>query len=196
MKDDAYLFLKKIKSSWKGYEDFAIWLVEEMRPEVTVDLGFDVGLSTCAFALPGIGKVYGIDWFDEVNFSEKTKALDAAHKNLAEISQKRNLKNIHIIIGSYLEVAKNWKEPIDILHIDWVFSYDLIKTVYQNWSKFLREKGVILIHDIEKNGATIGKFFASLSLPKLGFTQNNGLGVITKDEALLKKIHKRWKRNC
>lgn len=195
-KDSSYFFLKSIKSSWKGYEDFAIWLVQEMSPGIIVDLGIDVGLSTCAFAFPNIGRVYGIDWFDENNFTRKTCALDTAFKNISELSKLRNLKNVHIIIGDYNEVVEGWKESIDILHVDYVTSYDSAKSIYDNWHKFMKKNGVILLHDVEKERATIGRFFEAIDLPKLKFQQSNGLGVLSRDEALLKKIQKRWKRNC
>ncbi len=195
-KEPSYLFLKKIKSSWKGYEDFAIWLVEEMKPKVVVDLGIDVGLSTCAFAFPNHGQVFGIDWMEESNFTKKTFALDNAYRNISELSALRKLNNIHIIIGQFDEVVQRWSESIDILHIDWITSYERGKKIYEDWAKFLTEKGVVLIHDIEKESATLGRFFESLDLPKIKFSHNHGLGVVTKDEELLKKIYKRWKRNC
>jgi predicted O-methyltransferase YrrM len=49
--------------SLEGHEDFAVRLVEHLKPKVVVDLGVDYGFSTFAFALPNIGTVYGIDWF-------------------------------------------------------------------------------------------------------------------------------------
>lgn len=196
VKDPAYFFLKKIKSPWKGYEDFAIWLVEEMKSEVVVDLGMGFGLSTCAFAFPNQGKVYGIDWFEEMNFTKKAAVLDSAYKNISELSSLRNLKNFHLIIGDYEEVVETWKLPIDILHIDWVFSYEAVKKIYQSWSKYLKKNGVLLVHDIEKEKASIGRFFESLDFPKIRFSHGDGLGVLTQDEELLKKITRRWKRNC
>ena len=64
---DGYMnqsdYIKSIKSRWSGHHDFAVWLVKEMKPRITVDLGIYHGFSTFSFALPGLGEVYGIDNF-------------------------------------------------------------------------------------------------------------------------------------
>jgi len=52
--------ISELPSAWTGHYDFAQWLVEELKPTVTVDLGVDYGYSLFALAMPEIGKVYGV----------------------------------------------------------------------------------------------------------------------------------------
>ena len=59
----AHRRLEHIVSAWAGHEEFAGKLVRFLRPDVVVELGVDYGYSAFAFALPNIGTVYGIDWF-------------------------------------------------------------------------------------------------------------------------------------
>src|SRR5436309_7543642 len=73
--------LYSIPSAWKGHERFARWLVQQMRPQVIVELGCDCGFSTIALAQPGLGIVYGIDRFagpPERNAFESCRANIAA----------------------------------------------------------------------------------------------------------------------
>lgn len=50
--------------NWKNHITFAQWIVKHKNPEVIVDLGVDYAYSTFCFALPKIGKIYGIDSFE------------------------------------------------------------------------------------------------------------------------------------
>ena len=111
----ALKFIETIDSTWKGHEQFVIWLVKKLQPKVVVDLGFDRGLSTLAFAYKNRGHVFGIDWFfEEGSYAEKSYALDIAFRNITEALQRNYVKNIHLIIGPYRDVLKNWNKPIDI----------------------------------------------------------------------------------
>lgn len=56
--------LEQIPTGWTDHITFAQWIVKRKNPAVIVDLGVDFGYSTFCFALPQIGKVYGIDSFE------------------------------------------------------------------------------------------------------------------------------------
>jgi len=197
-------FLEDLPSTWKGHEDFAIWLVQKMKPSVIVDLGVDYGFSTFVFAAPKIGKVYGIDWFK----GDKLTGLRDNEKNvlaiLGALKERFNIKNIEIIKGEFSEVAKTWTIPIDILHIDGSHNYKDVKRDYETWSKFTKKDGVILFHDIEVldewlKPEYIGKFgvrklFDEIDLPKFEFLHSFGLGVVSKNKDIITKIHKKWNK--
>ena len=64
--DNVRQILVGIPSAWgdgnvQGHVLFVDWLINEMQPKVTVDLGIDYGYSLIALAHNNPGKVYGID---------------------------------------------------------------------------------------------------------------------------------------
>ena len=107
-KDAAFTFLNGIDSTWKGHQRFVCWLVQKLKPKTIVDLGFDRGLSTLAFAYRNKGHVYGIDWFEEGNYATKCFALDSAFRNISNAIRFHYAKNIHLIVGPFQDIAKKW----------------------------------------------------------------------------------------
>jgi predicted O-methyltransferase YrrM len=187
-KSSALEFFSTIESTWKGHELFAMWLVAKVKPKIVVDLGFDRALSTIAFAYKNRGHVYGIDWFEGNNYLEKCFALDGAYRNISNALRFHYAKNIHLIVGPYQNVLKNWKRKIDILHLDGVHTYEKAQFHYQNWSPHLSEKGIILIHDVAAYPSETGRFFEELPLHKMVFDHARGLGVASTDAALIEAI--------
>lgn len=183
-------FIDSIESTWKGHEKFAIWLVNRLRPKTIVDLGFDTGLSTIAFAYRNRGQVFGIDWFQDGNYAEKSFALDSAFSNISNAIRFNYAKNIHLIIGPFSYMSKNWKRKIDILHIDWAHSYRSAREHFLNWSQFLKSDSVILMHDVSAFPDGAGRAFQELPLPKLIFPNSHGLGVACANVELLAEIRK------
>jgi len=195
-------FLESLPSTWKGHKDFAIWLVKKMKPSVIVDLGVAYGFSTFILASPKIGKVYGIDWFK----GDELSGWDDNEENvlviLGVLRERFNINNVEIIKGKFSEVAKIWKLPIDILHIDGSHLYEDVKRDYETWSKFVKKDGVILFHDIEippeliesefGNKFGVKRFFDEIDLPKFKFLHSFGLGVVSKDKSIIDKIKKKY----
>lgn len=170
-----------------------MWLVHRLRPKTIVDLGFDRGLSTVAFAYRNRGHVFGIDWFDDANYADKSFALDSAFRNISNSIRFNYAKNIHLIIGPFSCVSKNWKRKIDILHIDWAHSYRSANTHYLNWSRFLKADSVILMHDVIAFPEGAGKAFREIPLPKIILSNGYGLGIACADLDLLNEIRKTQK---
>ena len=187
--------IQSIESTWKGHELFGIWIVQKIKPKVTVDLGFDMGLSTFAFAHRNRGHTFGVDWIGNANFSRKRAAMESAFQNISAAIRLKYVKNIHLFIGPLNEIAQKWDCKIDLLHIDGMHSYEEIKEQYEHWKLFLNEDAVILIHDVEGYPEETGRFFRELSLPKLKFTHNNGLGIATKSRAVCEAISEEWTLN-
>lgn len=184
----ARAFIDSIESSWKGHEVFAMWLTQQLQPKTIVDLGFDRGLSTLAFAYQSQAEVYGIDWFEDGNYASKSFALDSAFRNIANAIRFNYMKNIHLVIGPFRDVCKTWKRPIDILHIDWAHTYKAVYQHHENWSRFLKPNGLLLIHDVEAFPSEVGRFFRGLPHFKLLFPEAHGLGIATYNERLIQKI--------
>ncbi len=195
-RDSALTFLDSIDSSWKGHEPFAMWLIQKLHPKTTVDIGFDRGLSTIAFAYKNRGHVFGIDWFQEGNYAQKSFALDAAFRNISNALRFKYAKNIHLIIGPFREVSRKWDRKIDLLHIDWSHTYFETKLHFDTWAPYLKREGVVLIHDVLSRPEETGRFFRELPYHKILFPHAEGLGVASQDEELIAEIRKKFFEFC
>lgn len=163
--------LLEIPSAWKGLEHFAVWLVDQLRPRVIVDLGVDHGFSSCALATPGYGTVYGVD--------NRIVELDFAKANAAKLG----LTNVVFICDDFQVLAKEWRLPIDILHIDGNHSYESARKDFDTWVPHVRPGGVILMHDLEAFPDGPGVVFNETPWVKWSVKEYCGLGVITKPYA-------------
>ena len=182
--------LGSIPSGWNfpptSHRSFVEWLVKEINPEVTVELGVDYGYSTFVLALCQDNPVYGIDCFDT---SVHAGRLDEDYEFVLAIKEKLKIDNLEIIKGYFDEVAKAWDKEIDLLHIDGLHDYDNCKNDCDTWAPLVKENGVILFHDTVSNPDGAGAFFNQLEVPKVNFTNSYGLGVASNDRDLIQKIH-------
>jgi hypothetical protein len=102
-------------------------------------------------------------------------------------------ENVTFIKGDFNEIAETWNKKINILHIDGSHKYEDVKNDFETWSKFLSDDGVILLHDtcVESafgNEYGVKRFFDEIDLPKCTFTHTYGLGVVSKNQQLIKLI--------
>lgn len=176
--------LNNTPSAWLGHRDFAIWLVKELKPQVTVDLGVDYGHSTFIFGAPDIGKVYGIDCFS----GDVHAGFRNTYEYVNNIKNLHNFDNTTFIQGYFDKVAETWTQKIDILHIDGLHTYDAVKYDYLTWCKFLKINSVILFHDVESFKDSVGKFFNELPLYKCQFDHSAGLGVASRNPEIIELI--------
>ena len=75
-----------------------------------------------------------------------------------------------------------WDKEIDILLIDGDHSYDGVKADYKRWSKYVKEGGLILMHDVLWAHKGVIKFFwDEVDLPKVVLPlSKSGMGVVYK----------------
>lgn len=178
-----------ITSAWTGHREFAAWLVNQVKPKIILDLGVDWGYSTFSFAVPNIGKVYGIDHFEGDVLTGIRNTYNDVIGNMKWLKDKHKINNIEIIKDTFDNVAKRWSKKIDILHIDEI-PWDL-KKAYDTWSKFLSEDGIVLFHNINAF-EDVGKFFDELDLPKYEFDHSGGLGVASRSQAIIDMISEKY----
>jgi hypothetical protein len=156
---------------------------------VVVDLGVDYGFSTFCFALAGIGHVYGVDSFEGDEHAGNRNTYDLVNAKREELG----MNNVTFIKGFFDEVAKTWTNPIDILHIDGFHTYEAVKNDYDTWSNFLKPDGIVLFHDTCVPHFGVKDFFRELDLPKVNFSASFGLGVASRNEALITEIKQVFK---
>ena len=175
--------IENIGSAWKGHRIFAENLVKELKPKIVVDLGVDWGYSSFCLSNPNIGKVYAVDLFTPNAYnSENTFNYVNNFKDL------HGFKNLEFIKSDFCDLVKEWKETIDILHIDGWHSYEEVKRDFDMWSKLVSDNGVILMHDTEEMSFGVRKFFDEIQLPKFNFTHSSGLGVVCKNSEIFDRI--------
>jgi len=184
----------EIPSTWKGHADFAVWLVKKLNPEIIVDLGVDRGFSTFVLASPQIGNVCGIDWFKGDALTGLRNTKGDVLTILKMLRRQFGINNIQILEGKFSEIAEKWKLPIDILHIDGSHDYKSVKRDYEEWSKFVKDDGVILFHDtnVPDDRYEVIKLFNEIDLPKFKFYHSFGLGVVSKNKSIIKEIKKKY----
>jgi predicted O-methyltransferase YrrM len=175
--------ISTIKTAWAGHREFANWLVKELVPTTVVDLGVDRGFSTFCFAEAGIGQVYGIDAFT----GDEHAGFRDTYQQVMEFKESNGFDNVTIIKGLFDEVCASWTLPIDILHIDGLHTYEAVSNDYAQWTRFLSQNGVVLMHDVTCF-PDVERFYNSLTVPKMYFTKSYGLGVVVKDPAMLVKM--------
>lgn len=180
--------ISDLPSAWTGHKDFAIWLMDYVNPKVTVDLGVDYGYSTFVLGSANLGKVYGIDCFA----GDEHAGFRDTFEYVTNIKNNYKFDNITFIQGYFDQIAQSWVEPIDILHIDGLHTYEAVKHDYETWEKFLKDDSVILFHDTVAFESTVVKFFNEINLPKTMFTHSAGLGIVSKNPRIIKDIEEKF----
>lgn len=191
--DNISEILGAIPSAWNvpptSHRGFVEWLINRIKPEVTVELGVDYGYSSFVMALCQDNPVYGIDCFD---ISKHGIRQDRDYEFVMSLKEKLKLNNLEIIKGYFDDLAKTWSKEIDLLHIDGLHDYDNCKNDCETWAPFLKEDGVILFHDTVSNPDTVGLFFSQLEVPKVNFKNSCGLGVASNNADLIEEIKKEF----
>ena len=186
--------LGSIPSGWnyppKSHRQFVEWLINRIKPEVTVELGVDYGYSSFLMSLCQENPVYGIDCFD---VSVHGPREDDDYQFVMSVKEKLGLDNLKIIKGYFDEVAKEWNKEIDLLHIDGLHDYANCKNDCDTWAPLIKEDGVILFHDTISNPTGVGHFFSQLEVPKINFTNSFGLGVASNNADIIEEIKRTFK---
>ena len=181
-----YKDIENLPSAWKGHRAFANWLMKEKLPETVVELGVDYGYSTFCFAESAIGTVYAIDTFTgDPHCGIRNNSYDIY------LDYSKNYNNIITIVNTFEEAAKTWFKPIDILHIDGYHTYEACNSDLAIWSPFVKDDGVILMHDTESFEG-VARVYQQSSWNKINFTHSFGLGVLSKSPHIISKIRSEY----
>ena len=174
---------RTLPSAWSGHWRFAEWLVEYLKPSVTVELGVDYGYSLICLAKNNPGQVYGIDTFEGDGHSGP-RVWEPHYNGVVETINRYGLENITLIRDRFETVAETWDKPIDILHIDGLHELHAVKNDLTTWAPFVNSTGVVLMHDVEAYG-DVKTVFSAHPWPKMKFTHSAGLGILTQNTQLL-----------
>lgn len=190
-------------SSWIEHTPFAMFVSEQMKPSLVVELGVHNGVSLCAFAqgaeltLNVACKHVGIDSFEgDIHVGMHGSYV---YDDLLKYIEVNNFKNIEIIKSYFSDALYRFENhSIDVLHIDGRHDYDSVKNDYLTWLPKVKPGGLILFHDtcVRKEDFGVWQFFEELNYgsSSFNFEHGFGLGVVAigegKGQDLVNKLNK------
>lgn len=142
--DEAYKQIKRI-DGWLGPEDAEVLYRHAQRVKGTiVEIGPYAGRSTKLMALASPeSQIITIDSYDKNNFPGWINPDDVVTQFMRET---RDL-NVTLMIAKSDEVGCNWKDEIDLLHIDGDHSYEAVKKDIDCFVPHVKSGGYVLLHD-------------------------------------------------
>ena len=172
--------------AWTGHIAVAFWLVKVLQPATFVELGTLTGNSYSAFcqAIAQFGlpcRAYAVDtWKGDVHSGHYGEQVFREFQQFNE-SQYANFSTL---LRMTFDDALSYPGigSIDLLHIDGMHSYEIVRHHFETWRSALSNRGVVVFHDINvrKRDFGVWKLWQELAAqyPSFEFFHSNGLGVL------------------
>lgn len=182
---------------WSGHKYFTYDLVRNLKPKKIVELGTHLGCSLFSFAQAVKDEKLDtqLDAIDTWQGDKHAGAYDELIFNrVREIKKACYPKvKIHLTRKIFDEASKEYpNNSIDLLHIDGLHTYKIVKHDYETWFNKVKHNGVILLHDVavKEWGFGVHKLFDEIqkNFKTIKFDHSYGLGVIFKDPQMYQKI--------
>lgn len=121
-------------------QEYLIQLARSIPPDgVILEIGGEWGMSASLFAhaTPSTVRIVTIDIF--------SGSLLTSHRaNLSEAGLSGRTEQI---VGDSKQVIDGWDTELDLLFIDGDHSYAGAKADFENWTRFVKVGGLLLVHD-------------------------------------------------
>jgi ElaB/YqjD/DUF883 family membrane-anchored ribosome-binding protein len=173
-------------SAWLGHVPFALWLVEQTRPAMLVELGAHHGHSYFSFCAGVVANDLHTKCFAVDTWQGDEHAGSYGEEIYAQVSE-RNQSQFHsfsrLLRTTFDEAVKHFADgTIDILHIDGLHTYEAVSHDFQTWRPKLSSRGVILFHDtnVRERDFGVWQLWEELKVayPHIEFQHSHGLGVL------------------
>ena len=184
-------------SAWLGHLPFAAWVIQEVSPEIFVELGTHYGHSYFSFCqsvheMGGGTKCYAVDtWYGDEHAGRYGDEIF----NKVESYNKEHYEGFSRLLRMNFDDAAAYfsDESIGLLHIDGLHTYDAVLHDFITWLPKLAPGAVVLFHDINVRERDFGvwRLWEELQLrypANLEFVHSHGLGVLQLNNS--PSIHK------
>jgi hypothetical protein len=173
-------------SAWLGHVPFALWLVEQVRPDILVELGTHYGHSYFSFCASVAANGLSSRCFAVDTWQGDQHAGSYGEDIFASVAE-RNRKNYHgfsrLLRMTFDEAVEHFGNgTIDLLHIDGLHTYEAVRHDFETWKPKLSSRSVVLFHDTNVREGDFGvwRLWEELSAmyPHIEFQHSHGLGIL------------------
>lgn len=173
--------------AWVGHLPFAAWLMQEISPEVFVELGTHSGnsyFSMCQSVDEAklLSKCYAIDtWQGDIHAGQYT---DDIFNSVQAHNQANYSKFSHLLRKNFDEAIELFEDrSVNLLHIDGLHTYEAVKHDFESWLPKLAPGAIVLFHDTNVYERNFGVWKLWEELTKIypaniEFKHSHGLGVL------------------
>ena len=173
-------------SAWVGHLPFSFWLIEEVRPDVLVELGTHNGTSFLSFcqAIKQRGtrtKAYAVDtWQGDEHAGHYGDEVYGRLDSLVKAKYAGFAQLMRMLFDEAMPYFSDGS--IDLLHIDGLHTYEAVKHDFETWLPKLSRRGVVIFHDtmVRERGFGVWRLWEELRerYPSFEFKHTHGLGVL------------------
>ncbi|MGB4192519.1 MAG: rhamnan synthesis F family protein [Limnohabitans sp.] len=182
---------------WVGHIPFVMWLVENLKPQLLVELGTHSGNSYFAMCnsvnvnkLPT--RCYAVDtWQGDLH--QGTYENDI-YLSVKEFNDKYYREFSELLRMTFDEALPRFVDgTVDLLHIDGLHTYEAVRHDFETWLPKLSNRAVVIFHDtvVKKLDFGVWRLWEELSAkyPSIHFEYSQGLGVLFVGERQSSVIH-------
>jgi Methyltransferase domain len=173
-------------NSWVAHIPFAFWLINALRPRLVVELGVHTGNSYAAFcqAVQHTGlstRCFGVDsWTGDPHAGFYSEDV---YTEIAAWHDARYAQFSRLIRSTFDEaIGKFSPGTIDLLHIDGLHTYEVVRHDFETWRSRLSSQAIVLLHDtnVRERDFGVWRLWEELSArhPSFEFVHGHGLGVL------------------
>jgi glycosyltransferase involved in cell wall biosynthesis len=173
-------------SDWIQHVPFAFWLVDVLRPRRIVDLGTHNGVSYSAMcqAVKTLGlatSCFAIDWWKAHEHGGSYG--EDVYPDLADFHDQRYSVFSRLVRSTFDDALRDFEDgSIDLLHVDGLDTYEVVRYEYQSWLPKLSPNAVVLFHDtnILERGFGVFRLWNEITAgkPRFSFLHGHGLGAL------------------
>jgi hypothetical protein len=175
-----------VTSGWLEHAPFAFWLIEQLRPNVLVELGTYLGFSFCAFcqAIRMAGLSTAAFAVDHWTGDDHGGFYGEEVYQRVEAYCRDHYSDISTLLRMAFPDALQYFEDgsIDLLHIDGRHYLEDVRADFESWRPKLSECAVVLFHDINVRQREFGAHQLWRELCEkyhnFSFIHGNGLGIL------------------